>query len=313
LSETLIFRDLEALEPAPGLLPYAVQSPLWSDGAQKRRWAALPVGARIGFSEQGGWAFPEGSVFVKHFDMALDERVPDEVRRLETRFLVAARGGDYYGLVYKWDDDQRDARLVLDGAREELSIVQADGSLREQQYVYPSQNACNACHTEASGHVRGVRTGQLNGDFDYGASAGGAFNQLALWSSLGLFDSAVGNVSVDEHVRLVPLTDESAPLEARVRSYWDTNCASCHNEGSSFPSWDARFSTPLERQGVLLAEPATGARPDGMRLVVPGEPENSLIFVRSESAEPGVRMPPLLRSRSDERYVALLAEWIVGL
>ena len=196
LSETAAFVDVEQLVAAPGILPYSVQSPLWSDGAEKRRWMALPSGASIGFSEQGAWTFPEGTVFIKHFGMVLDERSPEEVRRLETRFLVAARGGEYYGLVYEWDDDQRDARLLLDGGEERLEIVGADGSVREQRYTYPSQRACGSCHSARAGFVIGVHTAQLDGEYHpsagepAGAEAAPSGNQLEAWAELGLFDES---------------------------------------------------------------------------------------------------------------------------
>ena len=318
LSETAAFIDLERLEVAPGILPYSVQSPLWSDGAEKRRWMALPSDGRIGFAEHGAWAFPEGTVLIKHFGMVLDERAPDEVHRLETRFLVAARGGGYYGLVYAWDDDQRDARLLLDGAEEVLDIIASDGTVRQQRYTYPSQRACGACHSAATGQVIGVRTAQLNGE--YQRSAGEAptpgadgVNQLAAWAALDVFDAPLDGVPFAEREHLVSLDDEAQPLEARVRSYWDSNCSSCHNGSSAIPSWDARFSTPLERQGVLLAEPYAGPRSDGALLIVPGEPERSLIFLRSGSLRPGVGMPPLLHNRLDERYLERLGEWIESL
>jgi uncharacterized repeat protein (TIGR03806 family) len=319
LSLTLAFSDLASLETAPGILPYAVQSPLWSDGAQKRRYVALPSGSHVGFSEHGAWTFPEGTVFIKHFGMALDERTPERVERLETRFLVAARGGGYYGLVYKWDADQRDARLLLDGAEDVLDIIQADGSVRQQRYTYPSQRACSACHSPALGYVMGPRTAQLNGEFEYRTADGGVVeNQLATWLRLDLFDTPAGEVPpgdipVSEHQHLAPLDDESATLESRVRSYWDSNCSACHNDTSPIPSWDARFSTPLDDQGVLLAEPYTGPRSDGARLIVPGDAEHSLIYLRSLSIQPGMRMPPILRNRTDERYVELLGRWIESL
>ncbi|HTV20268.1 MAG TPA: hypothetical protein VMG12_16400 [Polyangiaceae bacterium] len=317
LSQTGAFVDLERLDAAPGILPYSVQSPLWSDGAQKRRWMALPSGGHIGFSEEGAWSFPEGTVFIKQFGMVLDERTPDVVRRLETRFLVAAQGGDVYGLVYKWDDDQRDARLLLDGGEDVLDIVGADGSVRQQRYTYPSPRACGACHSERSGFFMGARTAQLNGE--YHASAGepsadeAGENQLEAWAALDMFDTQFTDAEPAAHERLAPLADAAAPLEARVRSYWDSNCSSCHNAASPFPSWDARFSTPLEEQGVLLAAPHSGGAPDGVRLIVPGDPEHSLIYLRSQSDQPGTRMPPLLRNRVDDRYVELLREWIESL
>jgi uncharacterized repeat protein (TIGR03806 family) len=325
LSQTLAFADLESLEAASGILPYMVQSPLWSDGAQKRRWMALPSGAHVGFAEQGAWKFPEGTVFIKHFGMSLDEREPERVQRLETRFLVAESGGGYYGLVYKWDADQRDARLLLHGAEDVLQIVQADGSVREQRYTYPSQQACTACHSPAGGYVMGARTAQLNGEYDYGSvrddtfdrgatgEASRDYNQLATWARLDVFDTPVGDTPLSDHQQLTPLGDDSASLETRVRSYWDSNCSTCHNADSHIPSWDARFSTPLDRQGVLLAEPYTGPRPDGARLITPGDPEHSLIYMRSQSTQPGMRMPPLLRNRVDEHYLELLGQWIESL
>lgn len=313
LSQTQAFTDIDSLEVAPGILPYGVQSPLWSDGALKRRWIALPSDAQIGFSEAGAWTFPPGTVFIKQFGMALDERAPDEVQRLETRFLVAASDGGYYGLVYAWNEDQRDARLLLDGSADMLDIVQPDGSARHQLYTYPSQQACNACHSAAAGYVIGPRTAQLNGEYADGASVADAHNQLVTWAQLDVFDSPVGDIPLSEHEQLVPLDDETASVEARVRSYWDSNCSSCHNDRSPMPSWDARFSTPLARQRVLFAEPYSGPRPDGAQLIVPGEPERSLIYTRSLSTQPGVRMPPLLRNRVDELYVELLGEWILSL
>jgi uncharacterized repeat protein (TIGR03806 family) len=315
LSQTQAFSALDPLKVTAGILPYSVQAPLWSDGARKQRWLALPIGSRIGFAETGAWAFPEGSVFIKHFGMALDERSPEAVTPLETRFLVAARDGGYYGLVYQWDEDQRDARLLLDGDEETLEIVQEDGSVREQRYTYPSQKACGACHSEAAGFVMGARTAQLNGEHDYAANGEGtgAFNQLATWASLGVFDAPVGDSPPDAYERLAPLSDGSASLEKRVRSYWDANCSSCHNDASPIASWDARFSTPLEEQRLLWVEPSTGARPDGVRLITPGDPEKSLIYLRSASAAPGLRMPPMLKNRVDESYVALLGEWITSL
>src|SRR5215213_8619633 len=80
LSETGAFTDTAALTPHPGLIPYDLNVPFWSDGADKRRWVAIPDGATIRFSPAGEWAFPPGTVFVKHFEQ--------DGRRLETRLLV---------------------------------------------------------------------------------------------------------------------------------------------------------------------------------------------------------------------------------
>src|SRR5262249_35586670 len=64
LSHTGIFRSLADLMPNSGIVPYAVNAPLWSDGAAKRRWIVLPGDSRIDFAPTGEWKFPTGTVFV---------------------------------------------------------------------------------------------------------------------------------------------------------------------------------------------------------------------------------------------------------
>ena len=315
LSQTLGFEDVASLRPSTGLLPYSVQSPLFSDGARKQRWLALPSGTKVGFSESGAWSYPEGTVFVKEFDMALDERHPDELRRLETRFLVAAAGGGFYGLSYVWNAQQTDAELRGDGHDEVLEIVGADGTLRAQKYSFPAQGDCVRCHSEIAGGALGPRTAELNGDFEYTDSAGEPFaaNQLATWGQLGLLDRPIGGHPSADYPQLANLSDESQPVEKRIRSYWDSNCSMCHNAESPIPSWDARYSTTLEKQGVIGAESYAGPRSDGLRLITPGDPDRSLMVLRVASTDPRMRMPPLLRNAVDTEYLDLLRSWIAAL
>jgi len=316
LSQTRAFQDTARFELSTGLLPYSVQSPLFSDGSHKQRWLALPSGATIGFAESGAWSFPEGSVFVKEFDLALDEREPTRLRRLETRFLIVTSAGGFYGLSYVWNDAQTDAELRAEGHDEALTITGADGTVRTQTYTFPAQNDCPKCHSEIAGGVLGARTAQLNGDYDYpGADGAESFsaNQLSTWERLGFFDRVIGDRSFSEYPQLADLRDTSKPAEQRIRSYWESNCSMCHNADSPIPSWDARYSTSLEHQGVLAAESYAGPRADGLVLVAPGEPDRSVMLLRATSTEPLVRMPPLLRNRVDEDYVELLRSWISSL
>jgi hypothetical protein len=57
LSQVRAFRDLATLAPATGLVPYDVNSPLWSDGAVKTRWIALATNTHIQFASTGEWTF----------------------------------------------------------------------------------------------------------------------------------------------------------------------------------------------------------------------------------------------------------------
>jgi len=112
LSEVGVFADLATLAPAESLAAYSVQSPLWSDGAQKQRWVALPEHQQVDFAPVGPWQFPQGTVFVKHFALALDERQPDVLTRLETRLLVSGAEQAFYGLTSKRNAEGSDAELV---------------------------------------------------------------------------------------------------------------------------------------------------------------------------------------------------------
>ncbi|HEU4577086.1 MAG TPA: PQQ-dependent sugar dehydrogenase [Polyangiaceae bacterium] len=309
LSETGAFTNTETLTPSPGLVPYAVQSPLYSDGASKSRWISVPEGEQVQFSQDRSWKLPAGSVLVKHFEIALDESHPEAVRRLETRFLVTNSEG-VYGLTYKWNQAGTDADLLLESQTEEIAIQGANGQTRSIRYFYPGPGDCVVCHNSAAGSALGLRTSQLNGDFLYPGSSRPA-NQLFTWGQIGLLDAALSPSQIRALGHLVPLTDETTPLEARIRSYWAANCSMCHGVLPGIQAhWDARYETPLAQQGVVWVTPsgATGLPNDF--LIAPGAPENSLLYRRSSSTNPGYRMPPLGRSSADPMYVQQLEQWI---
>jgi uncharacterized repeat protein (TIGR03806 family) len=312
LSETGAFVDVRALEPSPGLVPYDLQAPLWSDGASKSRWLSLPELGSIVAADDAPWLVPAGTVLIKHFELALDERQPEARRRLETRLLVAAQSGSFYGVTYKWNADETDAEIVLEAQTEQLSIVDAQGQPRQQPYFYPGTRDCNTCHTPSAGFVLGLRTRQLNQELDFGTGFP-ALNQLLAWSVWGFLDRAFDEQAVQDAPRLANIADESESLDVRVRSYWDSNCSMCHAGNAGTPvGWDARFSTELAERG--LDQPPQMLNPDlpGV-LLDPGDPEGSYVFVRSATSETGLRMPPIGRNRIDAQYVDVLARWIESL
>ena len=125
LSATGFFSDLAALTPSERLLPYDINAPFWSDNAVKKRFAAIPNGSGVGFQPTGDWAFPEGSVFVKHFELPVSDVDPGAKRRLETRFIVKKQDGSAYGATYKWRADQSDADLLDGSLTESIPITTA--------------------------------------------------------------------------------------------------------------------------------------------------------------------------------------------
>jgi uncharacterized repeat protein (TIGR03806 family) len=310
LSETGAFADTAALTPAPGLVPYAVNSPLWSDGAVKSRWMALPSGRRIGFSETGEWKLPDGTVFVKHFELPVDSRRPGARRRLETRLLVRDITGAVYGASYKWRPDGSDADIVNHAITEEISIHGTAGPATQAWY-YPGPTDCLRCHTAAAGYVLGPKTRQLNGDFNY-PPTGITDNQCRTWNHLGIFDPSIDESRIPQFSKLADPTDQSAPLELRVRSYLDANCAGCHRPGGARASWDARFDTPLAKAGTLDAATTTKTAPD-LRIIKPGDVLHSAVYLRITSPDPSQRMPPIGRNVLDTQAVAVASAWIASL
>lgn len=309
LSQTGVFADLEKLSPAAFLIPYNVNSPLWSDGAAKTRWFTVPTNTVIGFSATGEWTFPAGSVFAKHFDLPVDDTDPKSLRRLETRILVRDTNNYVYGASYKWRADNSDADLVTTGVTEPVEIKTATGT-RTQNWFYPGRQDCLTCHTIASGGVLGLKTRQLNGDFKY--PNGATDNQLHTLGHLGMFDGAFDDRKIYRYAKLANITNAAAAPELRVRSYLDANCALCHRPGGAGAFFDARFDTPLNKQNLINGPVANQLGISGARVIVPGEANKSILFRRVRVAGEN-QMPPLAKNVVDTNAVAVIGKWISSL
>jgi uncharacterized repeat protein (TIGR03806 family) len=317
LSQTGAFTDLATLTPSPALIPYAVNAPLWSDHAIKTRWMSVPndgapftAGETITFGNTGSWAFPIGTVFVKHFDLPIDDTNPAVRKRLETRFLVHASDGSYYGLTYKWRADHSEADLLPGGLNETITIATATGT-RDQVWAYPSRQDCIVCHNTNAGSVLGVRTCQLNGGFTYPAS-GLTDNQLRTLHHIGLFSSALDEASIPTLPQSASIADSAAAPEWRVRSYLDSNCAHCHRPGGVKANFDARLETPLGSQGLIRGEVFDPLGIAGAKLIVPSDLSKSMLRHR-DSLLGTNQMPPLARNVVDATYLDVLSQWINSL
>jgi uncharacterized repeat protein (TIGR03806 family) len=309
LSQTGVFADLKNMTPQDFLIPYNVNSPLWSDGAVKLRWMALPENTHIHFARTGEWQFPDGTVFVKTFQLHVDDMDTNVLRRLETRLLVRDTNGYVYGGSYRWRPDYSDADLVDAGTNEDVTIKTATGT-RVQHWFYPGRQDCLTCHTPTSGGVLGVKTRQLNGNFTY--PNGITDNQIHEWNHLGLFDTVLNERDIPHLERIVAVTDQSAPLEVRVRSYFDANCAQCHRPGGAEAFFDARFDTPLAKQGIINGPVADPLGIAGAKIVVPGDVGKSILLQRISMVGP-MQMPPLARNLNDTNAIQAITQWVDSL
>jgi uncharacterized repeat protein (TIGR03806 family) len=305
LSQTGAFADVRTLSPGKALIPYDLILAFWSDGAVKSRWMSLPPG-KIGFSPDGDWKFPAGSVFVKHFDLPVDDTDPRIRRRLETRLLVRDQNGGVYGATYKWRADNSDAELVTDAVTENISIKTATGT-REQTWYYPGRKDCLTCHTAIAGGVLGLKTRQMNRDITY--PGGVSDNQLRAWNHVGLFDTALSTTDLGALPTLAARTDTSRSLEDRARSYLDANCSHCHRPGGTVANFDARYTTPLAKQGLIEGPVVIDENIDRSRVIAPKDIWRSILYMRADTND-SIRMPPLARLTIDTAGVDLLRQWI---
>jgi len=319
LSQTGIFTNTPAMDTASGLIPYNVNTPLWSDGALKTRWFSVPATApgtpasQIAFAPAGEWTFPAGSVFVKHFALITNYANPNApVRRLETRVLVRDTNGAVYGVTYKWRPDNSDADLVTSALSESI-VITNPGGLSTQVWYYPSPTDCLTCHTPVASYVLGVKTRQLDGDFTY-PSTGVTDNQLRTLNRLGLFYPAIDETAIAGFVKLVAVTNQSAPLVDRFRSYIDANCGQCHRPNGTGPSFDANYDTPLTNQNIINGVLQKGNLGyDNARIVVPDDLYRSVLYDRINTTNPAIQMPPLARNLIDTNAVPVIAAWINSL
>jgi uncharacterized repeat protein (TIGR03806 family) len=329
LSETGLFTSTKDLKPAPGLIPYSVNAQLWSDGASKERYLAIPGDGKIEFDAveypqpspgaPRGWKFPDGTVVVKTFFMDLEPGNPASRKRLETRLLHFEKFGgteeygDQYwrGYTYIWNDEGTDAVLCdASGADRALSIKDknAPGGERKQTWHFPSRAECTLCHTVPAKYVLGVNTLQLNKDHDYGNAS--TANQLTTWEHIGLFTKPLPELP-EKLPHLVDYENEKNDLDARARSYLHSNCAHCHIKwGGGNAEFQLIATLDLKTTGTLNTKPGQGTFDlRDPRIIVPGDPDRSMVAHRMAKIGLG-RMPHVASTVVDDKGVKLIREWI---
>jgi uncharacterized repeat protein (TIGR03806 family) len=313
LSQTGAFKDVRTLTPGDGLIPYDLNVSFWSDGASKSRWISVPnqnaENQKIKFSATGEWEFPPGTVFVKHFELLIDDTRLNVHRRLETRLIVLDSTGGVYGVTYKWRPDNSDAELLSTNLVESIPIHTASG-IRTHQWYYPSREDCRTCHTRLAGHVLGVKTRQLNRDLAY--PSGVTDNQLRAWNHIGLFDSQLDESALANFSRLARSDDSSRTLEDRARSYLDANCSHCHRPNGTVASFDARYDTPLAEQNLIKGPVLIDEGIDNASIIAPNDIWRSIALVRMRTLE-GFKMPPLAHQVSDRTGIDLIEKWVQSL
>lgn len=318
LSALGVFTNLTTLAPLPGLRAYTVNSPLWSDAAVKQRWMAVPndgthdtTQEQITFSPTNPWVFPSGTVFVKHFDLPVNDANTSILKRVETRLLVMDQNNSAYGLTYKWRADGTDADLLTSGENADYVITGTGGILRTQTWAFPSRQDCLACHTANAGYVLGPNTHQMNCPTTF-AETGVTDNQLRALGHIGMFNGSYNEFQITNYLKSYAVTDTNVSLELRTRSYLDANCAQCHRPGGVYAYLDLRYTTPLASQGLIQGPTHLFITDTNDRAIVPMDLPHSLVHNRANRVGQ-FQMPPLAKNLVDSNAVAVIAAWINSL
>ncbi|MXZ36427.1 MAG: hypothetical protein F4Z21_14750, partial [Acidobacteria bacterium] len=196
LSRTGLFASVSGHRLTPGMIPYSVNAPLWSDGALKERSLYLPPAsgqeeggskAGAGMTSNAGWGFPDRTVLVKSFGYDSQNGSAGGRRWVETRLLTRQQG-EWVGYSYAWNREQTEAHLVgSEGRDASVEIGLADGGKRRLDWRFPSRSECMVCHSRAANFVLGLSTLQMNKQHDYG---GVTANQLEALHYLGVLEPA---------------------------------------------------------------------------------------------------------------------------
>ncbi|WP_425613802.1 PQQ-dependent sugar dehydrogenase [Anatilimnocola sp. NA78] len=199
LSESGIFKDVAKHSMADGVVPYSVNSPLWSDGAHKERFIAIPAiegrDMQIEFTTGRSWKFPDDTLLVKSFAVETTPGDPSSRQWVETRFMVKQQG-EWAGYSYRWNADQTDAELVAAEGADQAYEIRVPRSrenptgLKQQTWHYPSRTECMVCHSRAANFVLGLSEAQMNREHDYG---GVVDHQFRVLERLGLLKITTGN------------------------------------------------------------------------------------------------------------------------
>ena len=298
--------------PTEGVIPYDLNTPLFSDYAHKLRFIRFPKGAEVDYQTDRVLQFPKGTTIVKTFYFPVDERKPEKGRRLmETRLLIHEEEG-WKALPYHWNEEQTEATLEVAGDTKEVVWRDKAGKKRKVNYPMPNLNQCKSCHSwDGEMTPIGPSVRQLNHEFSYSTDL--EKNQLAHWQNLGLLKDLPKEL---DEIPSVPNWDDALDgnLGERARAYLDINCAHCHNPHG--PASTSGFFLDIHQEdpsvyGVFKTPVAAGRGSGDLAYDIhPGQADQSILAYRMESTDPGIMMPEVGRTLVHQEGVALIKAWI---
>jgi uncharacterized repeat protein (TIGR03806 family) len=296
-------------------IPYEVNSPLWSDSADKQRGMVIPVGQTVHIkdcatetctqkSDTGQWVFPAGTVMLKNF--AFNGKV------VETRLFVHHDADTWVGYSYQWDEAQTEATIVPKERRDVMfNTGAATGPV---PWTYPSRVDCMKCHNAAGGSTLGPWTRQLN-------RMVGSANQIDTLKAENIFDKMPNApyqaALVTPYAGQAGSPPADATTEQKARSYLEANCAFCHRPDDPDLGQimiDFRLDTSVMDMKLCGTDPIKGDQGvPTAKILTPGDPSQSIMYLRMNAKPFDGRMPQIGTAQIDTKAVALIGDWITSI
>lgn len=304
---------MKEMNPNYKVIPYTPASTLFTDYALKKRFIWMPEGVKANYlTDDKILDFPVGTILIKSFYYNTIQP-GNTTKIIETRMMVRKSDGwKFY--EYIWNDAQTDADLVAgeaftNGSSQTITFRKPNNDVVTTDYRIPSDAECFACHKKNELPTPiGPKPQNLNIDFAYPR---GAKNQLLYLKQQGYLSSYPANIvsTVDYH-------DTTKPLDLRMRSYLDINCAHCHQEHARCDYRALRFAFSETTNPTNLGICVTADEvlsPSLEKLINPGNFDKSVVHFRLISNEESERMPLLGRTIVHDEGVELLEQWISSL
>ena len=313
LSETGLYAGEGTTEIDSHNRPFSPQYPLWTDGAQKRRWIYLPEGASIDASNVARWEFPVGTKVWKEFSF--------DGHKVETRLLWRVSKERWVFATYAWNEAQTEAALAP-----ESGIPNAYEVAPGKRHSIPSAADCVSCHVSSRLEILGFDALQLSDDRDPNALHA---EPLApgMITNKTLVKEGLMTPARTELVASPPRIPADSPVTRTALGYLSTNCGSCHNRESTIASLGLILKHAVSGSGSR--EPGTtectaaiastaGKRghwvvpefQEQSRIINPGHPESSALIRRVKSRRSASQMPPVGTVIPDKAAVDLLTSWV---
>jgi uncharacterized repeat protein (TIGR03806 family) len=302
--------EMRNQQPSVGVLPYKPTSELFTDYAKKSRFIWLPANTKASFTnDQEILDLPVGGALIKTF--YYDNVQPSNTRKIiETRVMINTQSGWIFA-VYVWNEDQTEAYFDLLGSTKSVTIVRNSTPL-SINYKIPNESQCTTCHSAYDVNVPiGIKPQNLNSNFTYSE---GSRNQLSKWVDAGLLEDNLPSTIQS----VVDYNDTSKSLDLRARSYFDIQCAHCHQEGGTAAIVAIRLTfsdtvDPLKMGVCVNPSLQVPGIPQSGKIVKPNDPANSTLLYTLTTTNPNFKMPRIGRTLVHQEGVELITQWINSL